>query len=99
MPSILNWYASSRARCSFAKATRLCEPPIILEIQVGVASIALNRADKGNALDLELVRELSRAMQLCESDTSLRAADHSRNSGRRRIHCVEPCGQRQCPRS
>ena len=45
---------------------------VLLEIAGGVAAVTLNRPQNGNAIDLELARELMLAMHACEKDRDVR---------------------------
>lgn len=47
--------------------------PILLQIEGPIAKLILNRPDSGNAIDLELARELMHALHVCEQRPDLRA--------------------------
>jgi enoyl-CoA hydratase/carnithine racemase len=46
---------------------------LLLEVGAGVAVITLNRPDRGNAVTLRMVRELSDALARCDADDGVRA--------------------------
>ena len=56
-----------------------------LEVQGGVAHLALNRPDNGNAIDLQLSKDLMYAALQCDEDASVRAI---LIKGRGRMFCA-----------
>lgn len=46
--------------------------PVLLEIDVAVATIRFNRPDVGNAIDVPLAQALLAAVIRCESDAAIR---------------------------
>jgi 2-(1,2-epoxy-1,2-dihydrophenyl)acetyl-CoA isomerase len=48
-------------------------PPVLLDVEDGVAHLRLNRPDVANALDLELLKALVEAVMRCHGDARVRA--------------------------
>jgi 2-(1,2-epoxy-1,2-dihydrophenyl)acetyl-CoA isomerase len=51
----------------------MADDPVLFEIRNNVAHVTLNRAQAGNALDLEMAKQLMAAALRCEGDASVRA--------------------------
>lgn len=47
-------------------------PPVLLDVEDGIARITLNRPDAGNALGLDMVRALVSSSIRCETDPAIR---------------------------
>lgn len=47
-------------------------PPVLLDVENGIARITLNRPDAGNALDLAMARALVASSIRCETDPAIR---------------------------
>jgi len=54
--------------------TRGAYEDLLLDVDAGVAVITLNRPDRGNAVTLRMVGELSDALGRCDADDAVRAA-------------------------
>ncbi|MGK9066595.1 enoyl-CoA hydratase/isomerase family protein [Stutzerimonas chloritidismutans] len=49
------------------------DPPVLLSVRDGVASIVMNRPEQGNAIDLLMARALLHAAIACDQDENVRA--------------------------
>ncbi|HEX7035382.1 MAG TPA: enoyl-CoA hydratase/isomerase family protein [Pseudomonadales bacterium] len=78
----MNTRSSGRNRTGGADAL---ETPVRLQFEGPIARVTLNRPESGNAIDLELARELMRALHACEHQSNLHAVVIS---GAGRLFCA-----------
>jgi 2-(1,2-epoxy-1,2-dihydrophenyl)acetyl-CoA isomerase len=51
----------------------MSDDPVLFEIRDNVAHVTLNRPEAGNALDLEMAKQLMAVALRCEADRGVRA--------------------------